>query len=82
MASYFWRTLAGGLSTKTVEIVNRGGISARALKSNKKSVGDSIKECVIKGSQMPTGSGKEKNEDSWEREIAVMVGSVTGALGR
>ena len=82
LASYFWRTLAGGLSTKTVEIVNRGGISARALKSNKKSVGDSIKECVIKGSQMPTGSGKEKNEDSWEREIAVMVGSVTGALGR
>ena len=85
MASYFWRTLAGGLSTKTAEIVNRGGVSARALKTNKKSVGDSVRDCVIRGCQAPTGSGKEgkdKKEDSWEREIAVMVGSVVGALGR
>lgn len=85
LASYFWRTLAGGLSTKTAEIVNRGGVSARALKTNKKSVGDSVRDCVIRGCQAPTGSGKEgkdKKEDSWEREIAVMVGSVVGALGR
>jgi hypothetical protein len=85
LASYFWRTLASGLSTKTVEIVNRGGVSARALKSNKKSVGDSVRECVIRGCQAPAGStkdGKEKKDDSWEREVAVMVGSVVGALGR
>lgn len=85
LVSYFWRTLAGGLSTKTTEIINRGGVSARALRSNRKSVGDSVRECVIKGSQAPAGSGKdgkEKKEDTWEREIAVMVGSIVGALGR
>jgi hypothetical protein len=85
LASYFWRTLAEGLSTKTVEIVNRGGVSARALKSNRKSVGDSIRECVVRGCQAPGAlgkDGKDKKEDSWEREAAVMVGSVIGALGR
>jgi hypothetical protein len=85
LASYFWRTLAGGLSTKTTEIINRGGVSARALKSNRKSVGDSVRECVIRGCQAPIGAGKdgkEKGDESWEREVAVMVGSVVGALGR
>lgn len=85
LASYFWRTLAGGLSTKTTEIINRGGVSARALKSNRKSVGDSVRECVIRGCQAPIGAGKdgkEKGDESWEREVAVMVGSVLGALGR
>jgi hypothetical protein len=85
LASYFWRSLAGGLSTKVSEIVNRGGVSARTLKTNRKSVGDAVRECVIRGSQAPgtTGrDGKEKKEATWEREIAVMVGSVVGALGR
>jgi hypothetical protein len=89
LASYFWRTLAGGLSTKVMEIVNKGGVSARTLRSNKKSVGDAVRECVVKGCQPPagTGTGKEgkgekKGENTWEREAAVMVGSVMGALGR
>jgi len=86
LASYFWRTLAGGLSTKAMEIVNRGGVSARTLKSNRNSVKDAIRECVIRGSTPPAGVGTklkgENVERAWEREIAVMVGSVVGALGR
>ena len=88
LASYFWRTLASGLSTKVMEIVNRGGVSARTLRSNKKSVGDAIRECVVEGCQAPpgTGTGKEgkgeKKVEMWEREAAVMVGSVMGAFGR
>jgi hypothetical protein len=70
-----------------MEIVNKGGVSARTLKSNKKSVGDAVRECVVKGCQPPAGTGKEgkgekKAEGTWEREVAVMVGSVVGALGR
>jgi hypothetical protein len=89
LASYFWRTLAGGLSTRVMEIMNRGGVSARTLRSNKKSVGDAVRECVVKGCQPPAGSttgrdgkGEKKGDSTWEREAAVMVGSVVGALGR
>ncbi|KAK0114067.1 hypothetical protein ONS95_014306 [Cadophora gregata] len=87
LASYFWRTLAGGLSTKAMEIVNKGGVSARTLKSNRNSVRDAIRECVVRGSTPPAGvaGSKVKGENverAWEREIAVMVGSVVGALGR
>jgi hypothetical protein len=87
LASYFWRTLAGHLSTKVMEIVNKGGVSARTLRSNKNSVRDAIKECVVRGSQPPAGIGGVKSkgdntEKTWEREVAVMVGSVVGALGR
>lgn len=87
LASYFWRTLASGLSTKAMEIVNKGGVSARTLRSNKNSVRDAIRECVIRGSQAPAGSVSvkakgEAPEKAWEREVAVMVGSVVGSLGR
>ncbi|KAF4627080.1 hypothetical protein G7Y89_g11076 [Cudoniella acicularis] len=83
LASYFWRTLAGGLSTKAMEIMNKGGVSARTLRSNKNSVRDAIRECVVRGSQAPAGIGERKApEGNWEREVAVMVGSVLGALGR
>ena len=77
--------MAGGLSTRVQDIVNKGGVSARTLKSNKNSVKDSIRECVIKGSQPPAGSGVKmqgKVEERWDREVAVMVGSVVGSLGR
>ena len=66
-----------------MEIVNKGGVSARTLKSNRKSVGDAVRECVVRGCQPPQGTAKaDKKEGSWEREAAVMVGSVVGALGR
>ncbi|TVY89592.1 Conserved oligomeric Golgi complex subunit [Lachnellula willkommii] len=85
LASYFWRTLAGGLSTKVMEIMNRGGVSARTLKSNRNGVRDAIRDCVIRGSQAPSGLGEKERrgvEGNWEREVAVMVGSVVGSLGR
>ncbi|RDL33919.1 Uncharacterized protein BP5553_08287 [Venustampulla echinocandica] len=83
LVSYFWRTLAGSLGTKVMEIMNRGGVSARTLRSNKNSVRDAIRECVIRGGQAPQGIGEKKPiEKSWEREVAVMVGSVVGTLGR
>jgi hypothetical protein len=82
LASYFWRSLAGGLSTKVAEIVNKGGVSARTLRTNKNSVRDAIKECVIQGSQTPATTGAkakaENIEKMWEREVGVMI----GALGR
>ncbi|KUJ15038.1 uncharacterized protein LY89DRAFT_128208 [Mollisia scopiformis] len=83
LASYFWRTLAGGLSTKVAEITNKGGVSARTLRTNKNSVRDAIKECVVRGSTPPAGvaAGKVKAENvekTWEREVGVMI----GALGK
>ncbi|KAI1865722.1 hypothetical protein JX265_008045 [Neoarthrinium moseri] len=90
LPSYFWRSMASSLSTRVVEIVNRGGVSARTLKTNRSSVGDAIRECVIKGSQPPStvavakgkGLRPESEKSSWDREVAVMVGSVVGNLGR
>ncbi|KAK6087055.1 oligomeric Golgi complex subunit 5 [Seiridium cupressi] len=84
LPSYFWRSMASSLSTRVVEIVNRGGVSARTLKSNRSAVGDAIRECVIKGSQPPStvtaAKGKSTKSDpekaGWDREVAVMVGSV------
>lgn len=66
-----------------MEIMNKGGVSARTLRSNRKGVGEAIRECVVRGSQAPSGvANKEKVEGNWEREVAVMVGSVVGTLGR
>ena len=69
---------------KVQEIVNKGGVSARTLKSNRNSVRDAIRECVVRGSQMPSGAGGKPYSGSgeWEREVAVMVGSVVGNLNR
>jgi hypothetical protein len=86
LTSYFWRTLASGLTTKVQELVNKGGVSARTLRSNRNSVRDAIRECVVRGSQPPAGisapRGERRVDGAWEREVAVMVGSVMGPLGR
>jgi len=91
LASYFWRSLAGSLATRVQEIINRGGVSARTLKSNRNAVGEAIRECVIRGSQAPStvaptkGRGAKADPErssGWDREVAVMVGSVVGNLGR
>ncbi|KAG8529402.1 uncharacterized protein KY384_006039 [Bacidia gigantensis] len=80
LPSYFWRSLAEGLSGRVSDLVSRGGVNARALKSQKDRIKDSIRSCVIKGSQGPAGGrGRDR---AWEREAAVMVGSVVGALSR
>lgn len=85
LVSYFWRTLAGGLSNNVQDIMNKGGVSARTLRSNKNSVKDAIRDCVIRGSQHPSGTGVKvqgRPEERWDREVAVMVGSIVGSLGR
>lgn len=88
LPSYFWRSLASSLNTRVQEILNRGGVSARTLRTQKDIVRNEIRECVLRGSKMPqnvlgTGPGvKEEVVGNWEREAAVMVGSVIGLLGR
>ncbi|MCJ1450729.1 hypothetical protein MMC28_001063 [Mycoblastus sanguinarius] len=80
LPSYFWRTLAEGLAGRVSDLVARGGVNARTLKSQREKVRESIRDCVFKGSQGPGGA--RGREGAWEREAAVMVGSVIGALGR
>lgn len=96
LPSYFWRTLAGSLSPRVQEILNRGGVSARTLRSNKDRVREAIRECVDCGSRLPLGvsprgSGATRAETDanqaravvgWEREAAVMISAVVGLLGR
>jgi hypothetical protein len=85
LPSYFWRTLASTLPPRVQDITRAGGVSARTLRSNKDRVRDEIRKSVLQGSQMPTGvtgRGSAQSAGNWEREAAVMVSSVTGALGR
>ncbi|KAI9837815.1 MAG: hypothetical protein M1819_006749 [Sarea resinae] len=85
LPSYFWRSLASSLSPRVQEILNRGGVSARTLRSNKERVRDAIRNCVLRGSRSPNGSlirAKVIPGGNWEREAAVMVGAVLGFLGR
>jgi hypothetical protein len=85
LPSYFWRTLASALPPRVQDILRAGGVSARMLRSNKDRIRDEIRQCVLQGSQMPTGvtgRGGGQVVGNWEREAAVMVSSVTGALGR
>lgn len=81
LPSYFWRSLAEGLAGRVSDLVARGGVNARTLRSQKDRVRESIRDCVFKGSQGP-GGVRGGREGAWEREAAVMVGSVIGALGR
>lgn len=70
------------------EILNRGGVSARTLRSNRERVCAAVRECVHRGSQLPvaglTGANQKGGRmvGNWEREAAVMVGSISGVLGR
>lgn len=84
LPSYFWRTMAGGLSTRVAEILNRGGVSARTLRTNRDAVAGAIRECVVNGCQPPSALAKTKGEGkgNWDREVAVMLSSVVGGLGR
>ncbi|KAI9691198.1 MAG: hypothetical protein M1822_008818 [Bathelium mastoideum] len=98
LPSYFWRSLAGALSARVQDILARGGVSARTLRSNRERVREALRECVGRGSQVPegvggvgmnvaAGTGKKGGAGAgagagWEREAAVMVGAVVGVLGR
>lgn len=84
LPSYFWRSLAGQLSTRVQEIMNRGGVSARTLRSNRDKVREAVRDCVDRGSRLPQAAGLKDGTvmKNWEREAAVMVGSIVGPLGR
>jgi hypothetical protein len=84
LPSFFWRTLASALSPRVVDIMNKGGVSARTLRSQKERVRDSIRQCVDRGFRPPgTLNAKSKaSSNAWEREAAVMAGAVIGNLGR
>lgn len=93
LPSYFWRSLASSLSARVQDILNRGGVSARTLRSQRDAVRAEIRECVLRGSRLPrtamlidaragTAAQGEEVVENWEREAAVMVGSVVGPLGR
>ena len=79
LPSYFWRSLAEGLAPRVQDLVSKGGAPARTLKAQKERVREGIRGCVLRGSQGVQGFG---GQGEWEREAAVMVGSVLGALGR
>lgn len=88
LPSYFWRTLASNMAPRVQDLMNRGGVSARTLKSNKDKVRDLVRECVNRGSQFPgtsassaKGSGNNNAAATmWEREAAVMVSSIIGQI--
>ncbi|KAL8707134.1 MAG: hypothetical protein Q9220_007781 [cf. Caloplaca sp. 1 TL-2023] len=80
LPSFFWRSLAEGLGPRVTDLMSKGGVSARALRTQRERVRESVRECVLRGSQ---GPGDLKGRaGAWEREAAVMVGSVIGSLGR
>ncbi|KAL1961271.1 hypothetical protein VTO42DRAFT_3217 [Malbranchea cinnamomea] len=56
LPSYFWRSLASALSPRVQDILNRGGVSARTLRSNRERLREELRECVLRGSQLPAGS--------------------------
>ncbi|KAL1854239.1 Conserved oligomeric Golgi complex subunit [Paecilomyces lecythidis] len=97
LPSYFWRSLASSLRSRVHDIVSRGGVSARTLKSNADRLRSELRECVLRGSQLPAAGvlGRDKGFSSkrdasekpvvvgnWEREAAVMVGAVVNTLGK
>jgi hypothetical protein len=80
LPSYFWRTLASNMSPRVQELMNRGGVSARTLRSNKDRVRDMVRECVNRGSQLPGALSSKGVAVTWEREAAVMAGSIMGQI--
>lgn len=78
LPSYFWRSLASAMAPRMQEIMYKGGVSARTLRSNKERVRDAVRECVDRGSRVPGEKGRRG--EGWEREAAVMVGSIVGGI--
>ncbi|KAJ6274094.1 hypothetical protein PSV08DRAFT_279595, partial [Bipolaris maydis] len=78
------------MAPRVQDLMNRGGVSARTLKSNKDKVRELVRECVNRGSQFPgnsnlakdaTGGNSSSNTTvTWEREAAVMVSSIVGQI--
>lgn len=83
LVSYFWRTMASSISARVQDIVTRGGVVARTLKSNKNNVGDAVRQAVVKGCTLPSAFSGPKSKgtpSNWDREVAVMAGSIVNNL--
>jgi len=82
LPSYFWRSLASNMSPRVQELMYKGGVSARTLRSNKDRVRDAVRDCVNRGTQLPSTSLSKATGavGGWEREAAVMVGSIVGQI--
>ena len=83
LPSYFWRSMASQLTSRVQKILRDGGVSARTLRTNRDRVGEAIRRCVNRGSQLPASSlskGRATVVRNWEREAHVMVLSVTKVL--
>ena len=86
LPSYFWRSLASSLTARVQELLNRGGLSPRSIKARRDQLKAEIRDCVLRGSQLPAANvlaDKGRGTDAltasnWEREAAVMVGAVVG----
>lgn len=93
LPSFYWRSLASALSPRVQEIVNRGGVSARTLRSNKDRLKAELRECVLRASRASapsvlgdkgrSGTGTDMVQvGNWEREAAVIASAVVGPLSR
>jgi hypothetical protein len=91
LPSYFWRSLASAMPPRVTEILNKGGSTARTLRGSRDRLREIVRECVERGSRLPGSTeGRKAFVEgaggavvvNWEREAAVMVGSVVGSLGR
>jgi hypothetical protein len=91
LPSYFWRSLASAMPPRVTEILNKGGSTARTLRGSRDRLREMLRECVERGSRLPgsnearravVGGAGGAQVVNWEREAAVMVGSVVGTLGR
>ncbi|QDS77863.1 hypothetical protein FKW77_000200 [Venturia effusa] len=83
LPSYFWRTLASSLIPKVQEILQKGGVSARALRANRDRVAEALRGCVDRGSRVPGKMGPGRREEKvagWEREASVMINAVVGQM--
>ncbi|KAF2459665.1 Golgi transport complex subunit 5-domain-containing protein [Lineolata rhizophorae] len=84
LSSWFWRSLAAALTGRVAEILARGGVSARTLRSNRERVRDAVRDAVGRGARLPASRGGPADAAArgWEREAAVMVQAIVGAMGR
>lgn len=93
LPSFYWRSLASALSPRMQELMNRGGVSVRSLRSHKERLKTELRECVLRSSRVSApgligdrgraGTAADTvDAGSWEREAAVIVSSVVGPLNR
>ncbi|KAJ5174693.1 Conserved oligomeric Golgi complex subunit 5 [Penicillium canariense] len=88
LPSYYWRSLASALTSRVQDIVSRGGVSARTLRSNRDRLKAEIRECVMRASQVSVANllaekgrpGTDTVSAGWERVMRASQVSVANLL--